>query len=85
MRIETVVVIILAVFAYIFYRQAQQAQATVIAQEHAYLQAQQLKQNDPWLTVPGAVGNGLASAKGIFNQFSNLFSSSPSTTSSWSF
>jgi len=62
------VVLIVAYFLF----QASQTNAAVTAQGN---QLNYNTSNNPWLTVPGAIGAGLQGVGSLTNAFSNLFSS----------
>lgn len=68
---DTPFLILGIVALYIFYKislASDQVQLTKIAQTNA-------AENNPWLTVPGAVSQGLVGIGSLLNGFNNLFTS----------
>ena len=71
--------IVAIVGLYIFYK-ISLTNAAVTSQQIA---SQTATANDPWLTVPGAIGSGLTGIGSLLNGFDNLFSSNSTTNSGY--
>ena len=67
-----IVVLILGVLGFIFLQNYLSQQSAIT---QAQLQISNQNASNPWLTVPGAVNQGLAGVGSIANSLNNLFSS----------
>lgn len=74
---DTPWIIVAIVGLYIFYKINQNNTAVEIAQINSTNQAE----NNPWLTVPGAVSQGLVGIGSILSSFNDLFTSNSITGS----
>lgn len=79
---SNIVLIVVAVLAYVLLSRWQAASAALQAQQiQANTQKAQLQYDaatNPWITVPGAVNAGIGGIGSLIGNFSNLFASNDS-------